>query len=64
MAAVATLAAEAEHIGDSLLGAALELMFEPTAQNCDALVTASNGAIAFARMLKVELLKAKSAEAA
>jgi hypothetical protein len=62
--AIAKYAEQAEHVGDTLLEAALQLTFEPTAQNCDALVAASNGAIAFARMLKVELLKAKSAEAA
>ena len=56
MAAVQKYAEQAEHVGDSLLKAAVGLMFEPTAKNCDALVAASFGAIAFARTLKVELL--------
>ena len=64
MAAIAKFAAEAEYVGDTLLEAALHLMFEPTAKNCDALVAASNGAIACARLLKVELLKSQTAKAA
>ncbi len=57
MASVETLSREAEFIGDGLLEAALGLRFAPTVQGCDALVATSNGAIAFARTLKVELLK-------
>jgi hypothetical protein len=64
MASVETLSREAEFIGDGLLEAALGLRFAPTVQGCDALVATSNGAIAYARTLKIELLKAKSLEAA
>lgn len=64
MASVERLSREAEFIGDGLLESALNLRFAPTVQGCDALVATANGAIAYARTLKLELLKSSTAKAA
>jgi hypothetical protein len=64
MAAVEVFAAQAENIGDSLLETAMSIKFNPCVANCDALIATANGAITFARALRVELLKSQTAKAA
>lgn len=47
----------AETIADGLLEAALQVMFEPSVGACDALTATATGAIAYARTLRLELMK-------
>ena len=47
----------AETIADGLLEAALSVMFEPSVAACDALTATATGAIAYARTLRLELMK-------
>jgi hypothetical protein len=55
-ATVETLARQAEHIGDSLLESSIAIVFDPTVENCDALIAACNGGVSYARLLRTSLL--------